>query len=53
MITGLPVSAYVGDIKSFGNNLSNTRYGITSIFEKVLRFTDSIVDFNGGSEFHS
>ena len=35
----------VGDIPHFGNNFATTLYGIASIFEKVLKFTGSIVDF--------
>lgn len=32
-------------VSGFGNNFAAARYGIASIFKKVLRFTDSIVDF--------
>jgi hypothetical protein len=38
-------SSFVGDIPRFGNNCATTLYGIASIFEKVLKFTGSIVDF--------
>ena len=30
----------------FGNNITTARYGIVSIFEKVLKFTGNIVDFH-------
>ena len=32
-------------ITGFSNGIANTRYGIAVMLEKVLRFTDSIVDF--------
>ena len=37
---------YVGAVPGFGNNFANTIYGITSILEKVLKYTGRIVDLN-------
>ncbi len=36
--------SFVGDRSGFGNNIATTRYGIASIFETALKFTDNIVD---------
>ena len=35
----------VGVITCFSSDIANTRYGIAVMLEKVLRFSDSIVDF--------
>jgi hypothetical protein len=37
---------YVGDVKDLVSDITTTRYGIAFTLEKVLNFTESVVDFH-------